>query len=262
MFLSQLQANPSRFVSFIDQKLELVKHISSIILFFFISHAYLQAQQVNYDWVIPPLETRASDFTETLVQLAWLNNPVREISEKQSSIAEKNITLARWDWTEDIKVSFNLNEGNIKPDVVDNLFFPRYNINVALNVGKLMNTGTHVKIARDELAIANAEENQQKLAIRAEVLRRYQDYLSALDLMKIRAKIEQDLNNTLILISNRFENGEATLTEYNEAAIAHTRAKEQNLEAEKDAIKARIGLEELIGVDLEKIARFSKKSKF
>jgi hypothetical protein len=49
-----------------------------------------------------------------------------------------------------------------------------------------------VKIARENLLIAEAEKNQRYRIIRAEVLTGYEDYLMYKELLDIQARITQD----------------------------------------------------------------------
>jgi len=74
----------------------------------------------------------------------------------------------------------------------NNLFFPRYNIGATFNLGRLLNRKHSIGISEEEQIIADLEADQQKLEVRAEVLRRYEHYLLMEELERIRIKAEQE----------------------------------------------------------------------
>ena len=103
--------------------------------------------------------------------------------------------------------------------------------------------------------IAQATLNQQKLSIRAEVLRRYKDYQLKVELLKIRTQAHDDSYSTHQLITRDFEKGAATLEEFIKSAAAYNASVEAKLIANKNVLESKITLEELIGVKLEDVGR-------
>ncbi|OWY23399.1 hypothetical protein C7N43_03325 [Sphingobacteriales bacterium UPWRP_1] len=216
-----------------------------------------QAQKTDFNKIIQPLDVRAKDYTELLVQLAWSNNPKYEALKVEQNIAEEEIKLAQKKWTRDINASFNLNEANLKTlgsdATAENVFFPRYNLSATLNIGAFANRRSEVNIAKHNLHIAENETNQAKLQLRAEVLRRYETYLTAKELLKIRAQNVEDMYATYLLAKSNMELGKGDLKELNSASDSYNKAQENKLLAETNLRTAKINLEEIIGLKLEDI---------
>lgn len=246
-----------------------LEYYSGILLIFILltGHQSL-AQKIDYNEIILPQQTDSvvlkamglSLFEEKLVQLAWQNYPATEIYTSRVEIAKKNINIERFSWTEDVRTSFNFNERNIndfrKPqDEVGNNYYPWYNFGLGFNLGSFVLTPMRTNIAKEHLDIAVATLNQQKLSIRAEVLRRYKDYRLKLELLKIRTQAVEDAYSTHLLITRDFENGVASLEEFINSAAAYNGALENKLIAEKNVLESKITIEEMIGVKIEEVEK-------
>ncbi|GIV32791.1 MAG: hypothetical protein KatS3mg031_0326 [Chitinophagales bacterium] len=226
------------------------------------------AQKIDYNEVILPKGADSlvlnamglSPYEERLVQLAWQNYPSSEIYTSRVRIAQKKIALERFSWTDDIKASFNFNQRNIDQglravDTFGGNYYPWYNFGVGITIGSFVQTPIRTSIAKEELDIAVATLNQQKLSIRAEVLKRYKDYQLKLDLLKIRTQAVEDAYSTHLLITRDFEKGQAPLDEFIKSAAAYNAALEAKLIAEKNVQESKIALEEMIGIKLEEAGK-------
>lgn len=218
---------------------------------FFLFSASLYAQRTDFDKVVLPLDMRARDFQELLVQLAWMNNPNNENLSKGVIIERDKVVLEKQSWMNGVTASFNLNEGNFVQQ--SNLFFPIYNLNASISLGTIMSTPHKVKIAKQNVKIAENKVNQQKLQLRAEVLRRYQTYLSSIEILKVRTQAVEDVRVMQTMVIRKFEQGLSTVEEYTQALKSYNEAVEGKTVAENDIVMARISLEELIGLSLNEI---------
>ncbi|HRK25827.1 MAG TPA: TolC family protein [Chitinophagales bacterium] len=248
-----------------------IAHIPSFILVFLFLMGLLTckpilAQKTDFNKVVPPIDTRAKEYADVLVQLAWQNNPKYEALQTEQEIAAEEIKITQLEWTRDFAASFNLNEANIR-NIGDNqfgtnIFFPRYNFQATFNVGNLITRKNKVNIARHHLAVAENETNQAKLQLRAEVLRRYERYLAAMELLKIRAKAAEDMYASYLLAKSYTELGKGELSELNNATEGYNRALENKLMAETNLKTTKIDLEEIIGLRLEDIfeEKYPKKN--
>lgn len=72
-------------------------------------------QQTDFNSVVQPLEFKAKDFAEYLVQLAWLNNPESAIAQEERKQAQAELKTTQKDWMRDLQLTFNLNEANLVP---------------------------------------------------------------------------------------------------------------------------------------------------
>lgn len=226
------------------------------------------SQKPNYNEIILPQQADSqivsamglSPYEERLVQLAWQNYPSSEVYTSKVRIAERKISVERFSWTDDIRASFNFNQRNIESGLgsteeTGNNYYPWYNFGLGINLGTFVQTPLRTSIAKEELDIANAYLNQQKLSIRAEVLKRYKAYQLTVELLKIRTQAQDDAYSTHQLITRDFEKGAATLEEFIKSAAAYNAAVEAKLIAEKNLLEAKISLEEMIGVKLEEVGK-------
>jgi outer membrane protein TolC len=86
-------------------------------LFLFISFIVCaeitSAQQTDFNTVVLPVEMKAKDITEYLVQLAWQNNPDNSILQEKVKQTKDELKLVKKDWMKDFQLSFNLNQANL-----------------------------------------------------------------------------------------------------------------------------------------------------
>lgn len=218
------------------------------------SAAGLQAQTSLQETEPYPLVVRDSiAFGEALVALAWKNYPENEAYRLEVRQQDQIIKQAKYDWLDGLTASFNLNEGNINPSEANpNLFFPRYNFGFRVSVGSIISTPSKVKYAGLGKEIAEENVEQQKLAMRREVLSRYYNYLFSMDLLKVQMQAYQDIFSNFTMASQSFRNGEISLDEYNKSMAARNVAQENRLNAQRELVMAELQLEELIGMELEK----------
>lgn len=212
------------------------------------------SQSVDYDKIIIPDNIYTEDFSEKLVRLAWKNYPTNEIAQRTVIISEKELKQAKWSWFENISAQGNLNEFTMNPGEHERaLFYPRYNFSARLTVGMFATIPAEVKKKREELSIAKAQLDQQKLDLRAEVLRRYQDYLMYESLLETQIKNFEDAFASFSLAEQRFKNGTITLEEYNIHLQKYNGEQVLRIQAENRLNIARIDLEQLIGIKLSEV---------
>jgi hypothetical protein len=265
-----------------------------IILSLIVWPGILSAQQTDFNTVVLPVEMKAKDITEYLVQLGWLNNPDNNILQEEVKKTKDELKLVKKDWMKDFQVNFNLNQSNLArnptlPKILWNpsgqairdidgnpiavtgtlydragnviplktsggsAFYPKYNFLFTLNLGNLLSQKNKNQVKRHDIVIADHKINQQKLAIRAEVLTRYAQYKMAKEIVKSRSQIEQDASANKILVSELFKKDERTFEEYNKASSIYFEAKELRMKSEIEGLLAKIKLEEIIGMKWEQV---------
>lgn len=230
-----------------------MKHLFILLCLFQLTN--LQAQRTNFDKVVIPLERLTRDYKEKLVQLAWVNNPDNKVLEHEVKIAEIDKKAAKRIWLESVQASFNLNEGNFRSEdqTGGNLFFPKYNFSASLSLGSIFKTSSETKRAEQQLDIAHHRVNQRKLLIRAETLSRYEDYLTTVEMLKLRTQAVEDFYATFLAVSKKFKESRSSLEEYNQASTTYYTALENKLRGESEVNLKKISLEEIIGVSLEEV---------
>lgn len=225
-------------------------------LFLLVLTINVQAQNVDYNTIILPNYVTDISFKEKLVRLAWQNNPESKILDYEKEIAELEVKQARWSWLDGFGVQGNLNEFTINQSA-DQFnrasFYPKYNIYGQVRLNYFVNIPLEVKKKKQTEMIAQSNTNLRKLTLRAEVLRRYENYLMARELLKITAEVVEDARASLALAEEQFKNGEILLAEYNQALDRHNAERVNQIRAQGEFNLSKIELEELIGVRLEDI---------
>ena len=224
----------------------------------------LQAQIVDYNKVVTPLEQRARDFEAYLVQLAWNNQPDVKILSNELAIAQKEVKLESQEWHNNLTASVNLNEVNLSyvlfwqdQEVQNDLFvpFPIWNIGASLNLGTFTNRPLKKQIAEEKVLVADHRINQKKLNVRALVLERYHSYLNAVEVLKTRTQATDDSYDSYVLSGEKFESGELSFEDFNASSMNYFASKEAQIMAKNDVATSKIKLEELIGISLEEAER-------
>jgi outer membrane protein TolC len=230
----------------------------SLLAVFFLPMLAL-GQNIDYNKIILPEGVKEIQFSEKLVRLAWANNPDNQALLRQVTISEYGEKLAKRNFLNQISATGNLNEFNVNPPVDAKTgtplpnFFPKYNFAATLNFGNIFSDPIRVKRAKEETAIANYNVNSRKLTLRAEVLRRYQKYLTNKELFKVQTDALEDASASFSLAEQKFKNGETKIVDFNSALENFNSRKSQKLIAERDFNISKIDIEELIGVRLEDV---------
>lgn len=227
-----------------------------IILFLILSPQLIHAQNVDYNAVILPDNVSDISFAEKLVRLAWRNNPANTILGYEHEISDIEIKQARWSWLDDFRIQGNLNEFVLDESADEAgraAFFPKYNITGQIRLSYFVGLPLEVKKKKQEALIARSNLDLQKLAIRGEVLTRYETYLMNRELLKIQTEILEDIYASQSIAEQKFKNGEITLDTYNRELDRYNTQKVRQVTAQGQFNISKIALEQMIGVKLEDV---------
>lgn len=204
------------------------------------------------------------DIREKLVQLA-LQNPNYEIADRKVIIAERGLTRAKGNWLSAFAASGNLNELSIKefgnsnnnptnPNGLNGgLFFPRYNFSLTLPFDFFTSRSSDVKIARQQVYIAEAEKNERYRIIRRDVLTRYEDYLMHKEKFDLNTRITQGEYTEYKLSEKDFADGTITAEAFKKIEIAYYNQLITKAEAQRNFNVSKYELELLIGVSIDDV---------
>jgi outer membrane protein TolC len=218
------------------------------------------------------LETRPASFEEYLVQLAWKNSPEIEGSTYEIEARRQEISLAKKEWTRNLQAGLNFNDVSfpyfvryslgikeINGQLVDTSRFtriatsPLWQIGVSLNFGDLIVRKHKVAYARNKVKFSESEQNFKKQKLRGEILKRYQEYLSAKDILKVRFQSLDAAEANKVQIANLFSVNKVKFEDYNTANKAYFDALENKVRGEGEIKLKKIALEELLGFKWELI---------
>jgi outer membrane protein TolC len=240
----------------------------------------LSAQPVANQPNTPPLfgntnhllDVRPESFEEYLVQLAWKNSPEIEGSNYEIEARRQEISLAKKEWTRNMQAGLNFNDVSfpyfvryslgvkeIFGKLVDESRFtriatsPLWQIGASINFGDLIVRKHKVKFAQNKVKFTECEQNVKKQKLRGEILKRYQEYLSSKDILKVRLQSLDAAEANKVQISNLFSINKVKFEDYNTANKAYFDALENKVRGEGEIKLKKIGLEELLGFKWEKI---------
>ena len=205
----------------------------------------------------------ATDIREKLVQLA-LQNPTYEIVDRKVAIANFQVRKAKGSWLSPIGVQGNLNEFAFKSSsttspngVVTNpsTFYPRYNVGATINFDMFSAKKNDVKIAKENLSIAQAEKNQRFREIKAEVLTKYEDYLLCQERLDFQSQVTQDARTAYLAAEKDFQEGAIKQEDYNKSYRGYTDEKLRQFEYQRNYNVIKLELEKMIGVSMDDLQK-------
>jgi len=235
--------------------------LNKLLLFGFLCIAIQSnAQEVNFDLVVPPDNVRAASFEDYLVQVAWRNRPESKILQKKVNIAEFGVKAQKREWLNAFNANFGFNSVKDTITFFQNRYLgPGYNYGLSLSLGHLFTNGPKVKMAEEKVEIENFNLKTEKLSIRREVLQRYHKYLLAIETLKARQQAEEDAFANYQLISELFKKNRADFDEANKASITYHDTKEKRLAAETEIAITKLELEEMLGVKWEQVSKYKER---
>lgn len=213
--------------------------------------------QVDYNRIILPEDSGLDiPFEERLVQLAWRNNPNREILENEEEIAKYELGRARLSWLDGIALIGNYNEIIVGNEAINNnMFFPRnlYGIRAVLPLNFMTETVQKSKINKKILQSSHLATDQLKLSLRKEVLTAYHEFLMYEELLQIQSELFDSEFSSYQIALNDFEDGLISVDDYSAIVRSYNMQRINKVKGENELIAAKLRLEELIGVNLEEV---------
>lgn len=226
------------------------------IVFFLLVTTAAFGQNIDYNKIILPAGVQTNDFAEKLVQLAWKNHPSNEYLRRDVNVAAYEVKKSSAEWGEIIHFQANLNEFVLNPgsDIYSRaLFFPKYNVRADVSLGMFFRIPYNVKQNKERVLMAQANLNVQKLELRKQVLRAYNEYVMREKIYKIQSQLALDNETSHKLVEEKFKSGEITFETYSQSLTTYSEVTLAQLESEKEFKNAKLDLEQLIGMKLEDV---------
>lgn len=184
-----------------------------------------------------------------LVKLA-LDNPLLEIADANTRIAEEQLKKARSSWLSSVSVGANINEFVIQNSAAAS-FFPKYNIGAAVPLDIFSRSKREKAIGKENIKISHELKKDKERSIKAETLIRYEDYLEAQEKVFLQRTYLEYNFSAYEGAQHAFSNGEITLEEMNKVYQTYLLEKSNMTSRERDLKVTVIRLEEMIGQPLE-----------
>mgnify|MGYP001602168944 FL=1 len=188
------------------------------------------------------------DIRERLVQLA-LQNPSFEIADGNIAIAQYNLKLAKNSWQDHLYVIANVNESAFKSSATpNNIYYPKLNVGFNLPLSIFSRRSNDINIAKENIAIGQAQKNEMYRVIRAQVLTAYEDYLQKKALLELQVELTTEQYTAYLTGQKQYAEGEIKIDYLNVFYKNYNveLAKERSLERDQNV--AVIEIESSIGV--------------
>lgn len=188
------------------------------------------------------------------IEMAKEYYPQRQILAEQEKIAKNEVSAANVSFLDPFSASYFY-----RPDEQDAInpqnpyLYNGFQLSATINLGDFLQKPFQSKSAKSNLKIAQLEREIYDTELEKEVKNRYYDYIFQVKALKVQTIAAQDATGTFQTLTNRFEKGEVTLEEYNEARAAIAVANTSKIETEKSYLQAKDNLEEIIGVKLSDV---------
>ncbi|MGO4293438.1 TolC family protein [Chitinophaga sp. RAB17] len=231
------------------------------VLFFLlaaITGTVAQAQKADTSIILrlPADLPTVSRLKEKLVELA-MNNPQIKALDIKKEITKYDENRAKAGWLNMLTAAGNLNEFTIKGSGTsnNNTLYPRYNFGIMVPLGNLISIPNEVKAAKANGRVFDQQKEGEKLALKAAVLRAYEDYSANKQLYELQLPLLEDSYNHYKQVEQKFSGGDqGTAVEgLNDAYRIYNAEMVRKVNLEREVRQSKIALEAIIGTSLEEV---------
>ncbi|HSC52263.1 MAG TPA: TolC family protein [Phnomibacter sp.] len=193
------------------------------------------------------------DIRSKLVELA-MAGPLLEMVGRGEIRAANELSKTKSAVLNNVILSGNLNEFTINgsPSNYANLY-PRYNIGVLFPIGTFITRDKDIKIARQNLGMAQADKARVFAEVKAIVLKLYEDYEMYDALFQNQNKLTDDVYLNFLKAETDFEAGEINEVEFTRASREYNEELAKKLNYQRSRQQAKIDIEQYIMVPLEEV---------
>ena len=195
-------------------------------------------------------------FLEKLILIAKENNPHMKTFSNQVNIAALNVKRAKISWFDIANFSYtrNKNLGANANSVVLN--GNGYQYGISISVGTLLQKPSQIKVAKEQMNIAELERQEYNLVLESMVKEGYFSYIQQLTALKVQFQSAQDAEGISKLATSKFEKGEVTYEDFNTALASYSTATQQKISFEAAMLIAKSNLEAILGTKLENVEQW------
>lgn len=238
-----------------------LRTVYTLAIIFYCGSLCAQTSTTAASTPVRPAAVRPADIREKLVRLA-LQNPDYEVADRQLTIAGYQVKKAKGGWLSVLAVQGNLNEFAFKKSITVNgitynpsVYYPKYNIGANIPFSLFSDKKNDIKIAKENVSIAEAGKNQRFREIKAEVLTKYEDYLLYQQKLDLQTQITQDTKTAYLASEKDFKEGAIKQDEYNKSYRGYVDEKIRQAEYLRDFNVVKLQLEKMIGVSMDDLIK-------
>jgi outer membrane protein TolC len=191
-----------------------------------------------------------------LVILA-LQGPRYAAATHQVNAASQQLNTAKRSWLNLLAISANFNEFDLPghSQQSNQYLYPKYLLGITIPVGLFFEMGPQIKTARETVSVTRSNQEDLARTIRMQVLSQYASYKNYSALIGLENTILVDQQAAMNQMEKKFQDGSASIEQYNTANKAYTdeRVKMLNLQLSQDLV--RFDIERMIGVSLDSVIK-------
>ena len=190
-----------------------------------------------------------------LVTLA-LQGPRYGAATHQVNVATEQLNIAKRSWLNLLSISGNFNQFDLPGNNQNAQYvYPKYLLGVTIPIGLFFEIGPQTRAARESVSVYRSNQEELARTIRMQVLSQYTTYKNYSALIGLENTILVDQQAALNQMEKKFQDGTATIEQYNIANKAYTdeRVKMLNLQLSQDLV--RLDIERMIGVSLDSVIK-------
>lgn len=196
-------------------------------------------------------------YLNKLIAVAKENHPRLKVYDREISAAKSDLSGVRASWLEPFSFQY-VTRSNEQPNTTPvNIttadVLSGYQFGVSINPGSLLQKPSQIKKAKEQVRIAQLNQEEYNLTLEAEVKRRYFIYLQYKQSLLPATNAFLDTQSSFNVLKLKYQRSEITFEEYNSASTALNQATQNKIQAEVNLLTSKANLEELTVKKLEEI---------
>ncbi len=195
-------------------------------------------------------------YMEKLVAVAKANYPKIKALSSEINMAKSSVSAAKISWLDPFSLQYvaRSNDANINSvNLTTADLLTGYQFGVNFSPGVLFSKPSQVKKAKEQVKIAQANEEEYFIQLATQVKTRYVLYMQYQKSLVPINDAYLTAQSNLELIKNKYQKGESSFLDYNDASQSLNQAFQSKMQIEASYLNSKISLEELTVVRLEEI---------
>jgi len=195
-------------------------------------------------------------YMEKLIASAKENYPRVKQFNSQVNTAKSDLSGAKISWLDPFSFQYvsRSNEANTNAvDISTADILSGYQFGVSINPGSLLSKPSQIKKAKEQVKIAQFNQEEYGLQLEAEVKTRYLTYLQYKTSLALTNRAYLDAQSNFSSLKIKYQRSEITFQDYNTASMSFNQASEAKIQSEANFLTAKVALEELTVKKLEQI---------
>lgn len=189
---------------------------------------------------------------EKLIATAKENLPTMDSYEAKIRAAKTNVSRESLSWLDAFSFSYVYNPNNTLNIVTPNIF-NGYQVGVNFNLSTLLQKPSNVKLAKENVKVAEFDLAQYHITLEAEVKRRYFAYIQSVALLKLQTKMTSESYALSQDLKLKYQKSEIPFEQYTASQLNYSNGIQAKIGAETNFLSAKAALEELLNKKIEEV---------